>query len=96
MDRILSRVVCYTVKKHHSEVKNRKMRKIRIMPRKETMIIIYPFVAAYFIGLDPNLPAIVSIPMLISSIAALGWTLKLAVRKVLELKKVVGKRNGRY
>lgn len=75
------------------------MKKIRILPRKETMIVIYPLVAAQYIIYhhenDLFMPTFVLIPITISMIIVLGMGFKLVMGKIVDLKKSINEREGR-
>lgn len=69
------------------------MNKIRLLPRKETMIIIYPLVAAKFIiyhyenGL--YMPVFILILLTMSMIIFLAMGIKIVIGKLLELKDCI-------
>lgn len=74
------------------------MKKIRILPRKETMIVIYPLVAAqYIIYHHENglyMPTIFLFLLALSTIVALGMGIKIVINKFKELKTNVNEKRG--
>jgi hypothetical protein len=70
------------------------MKNIRILPRKETMIVVYPIVAASFIINETYIPMLFLVPLVISIIATLAMSINIVIKKFLELKETINKRNG--
>jgi hypothetical protein len=71
------------------------IKNIRILPRKETMIVVYPIVAANFIISETYVPMIFLIPLVISMVVTLAMSMKIITKKILELKATINERNGR-
>jgi len=64
-----------------------KMKKIRILPHKETLYYVYPIVMSEFITREHYIPIFILIPLFISIIISMVLAIRHLALKVKELRK---------